>query len=65
MLHDDPGLHETSNLKENSMKKAKKKLELAKETVRSLEQSDLKHVAGGSERYCVWQPDEAPSAPCH
>lgn len=47
------------------MKKTKKKLELAKETMRNLEQCDLKQVAGGSERICLWQPDEAPSAPCH
>jgi hypothetical protein len=48
------------------MKKTKKKLVLAKETVRSLEKAELVNVAGGctescgscGARYCEWAPIE-------
>jgi len=50
-------------------KKTTKKLVLAKETVRDLEKAELRNVAGGYSqsdgvRFCEWQPDQAPSAPC-
>lgn len=41
---------------EDEMKKRVKKLELAKETVRSLGAADLAVVAAGSDRICDWEP---------